>query len=42
MVRAMSAPTIDRIAQARTAAARESWAEAYGLLRAHEAHPSRA
>ncbi|MEU6166535.1 LuxR C-terminal-related transcriptional regulator [Streptomyces tanashiensis] len=38
----MSAPTIDRIAQARTAAARESWAEAYGLLRAHDAHPSRA
>ncbi|WP_426363790.1 LuxR C-terminal-related transcriptional regulator [Streptomyces sp. E-08] len=38
----MSAPTIDGIAQARDAAARESWAEAYGLLRAHDAHPSRA
>ncbi|MFF0474459.1 LuxR family transcriptional regulator [Streptomyces sp. NPDC004284] len=38
----MSAPTTDRIARARSAAARESWAEAYGLLRAHDAHPSRA
>ncbi|WP_426403543.1 LuxR C-terminal-related transcriptional regulator [Streptomyces sp. R-07] len=38
----MSAPTIDGIAQARTAAARESWAEAYGLLHAQDAHPSRA
>ncbi|MER5203988.1 LuxR family transcriptional regulator [Streptomyces sp. NPDC002825] len=38
----MSAPTIDRIAQARTAAARESWAEAYGLLHAHDEHPTRA
>ncbi|MFH8620735.1 LuxR family transcriptional regulator [Streptomyces vietnamensis] len=38
----MSAPTIDRIARARTAAARESWTEAYGLLHAHDAHPSRA
>ncbi|MFJ7955056.1 LuxR C-terminal-related transcriptional regulator [Streptomyces sp. NPDC096319] len=38
----MSAPTIDRITRARDAAARESWAEAYGLLRADDAHPSRA
>ncbi|AJF65114.1 helix-turn-helix domain-containing protein [Streptomyces vietnamensis] len=38
----MSAPTIDGIARARTAAARESWAEAYELLHAHDAHPSRA
>ncbi|MGW8763261.1 LuxR family transcriptional regulator [Streptomyces sp. NPDC055815] len=38
----MSAPTIDRIARARTAAARESWAEAYGLLHAHDEHPTRA
>ncbi|MFF0423443.1 LuxR family transcriptional regulator [Streptomyces sp. NPDC004520] len=38
----MSAPTIDRIARARDAATRESWSEAYGLLHAHDAHPSRA
>ncbi|MCZ0979580.1 hypothetical protein O1L60_12220 [Streptomyces diastatochromogenes] len=35
----MSAPTVDRIARARDAATRESWSEAYGLLRAHDAHP---
>ncbi|MEE1818172.1 hypothetical protein PUR59_24525 [Streptomyces sp. SP18ES09] len=38
----MSAPTIDAVTRARGAAARESWAEAYGLLRAQDAHPSRA
>ncbi|MFB7961216.1 LuxR family transcriptional regulator [Streptomyces sp. NPDC056019] len=38
----MSAPTIDTVTRARDAAARESWAEAYGLLRAQDAHPSRA
>ncbi|MFE5595515.1 LuxR family transcriptional regulator [Streptomyces sp. NPDC056549] len=38
----MSAPTIDAMTRARAAAARESWAEAYGLLRAQDAHPSRA
>ncbi|WP_369144163.1 response regulator transcription factor [Streptomyces sp. R44] len=38
----MSAPTIDRIERARTAAARESWTEAYGLLHAHDEHPTRA
>ncbi|MFF7436819.1 LuxR family transcriptional regulator [Streptomyces sp. NPDC008122] len=38
----MSAPAIDRLGQARDAAAREAWSEAYELLRAHDAHPSRA
>ncbi|MFE0704473.1 LuxR C-terminal-related transcriptional regulator [Streptomyces sp. NPDC058872] len=38
----MSAPTVDRLTRARDAAARESWAEAYGLLHAHDEHPSRA
>ncbi|WP_435059211.1 LuxR C-terminal-related transcriptional regulator [Streptomyces sp. bgisy060] len=38
----MSAPTVDRLTRARDAAARESWVEAYGLLHAHDEHPSRA
>ncbi|MFJ5829781.1 LuxR C-terminal-related transcriptional regulator [Streptomyces sp. NPDC093089] len=47
----MSAPTIrtrrtadadDAVERAREAAGRESWAEAYALLRAHDRHPSRA
>ncbi|WP_411110059.1 LuxR C-terminal-related transcriptional regulator [Streptomyces sp. c-19] len=38
----MSAPTtIDPVERARDAAARESWAEAYALLHAHDRHPSR-
>ncbi|MFD3336571.1 LuxR C-terminal-related transcriptional regulator [Streptomyces sp. NPDC058700] len=46
----MSAPTIhtpatpraaDVVERARDAAARESWAEAYALLHAHDLHPSR-
>ncbi|WP_406058096.1 LuxR C-terminal-related transcriptional regulator [Streptomyces sp. NBC_01077] len=38
----MSAPTtIDAVERARGAAARESWAEAYELLHAHDRHPSR-
>ncbi|MFJ8659013.1 LuxR C-terminal-related transcriptional regulator [Streptomyces sp. NPDC093795] len=45
----MSAPTIhtrhtaeaDVLERARDAAARESWAEAYALLHAHDLHPSR-
>ncbi|MFF1505918.1 LuxR C-terminal-related transcriptional regulator [Streptomyces sp. NPDC058326] len=38
----MSAPTtIDAVERARDAAARESWAEAYALLHAHDQHPSR-
>ncbi|MFB6840712.1 LuxR C-terminal-related transcriptional regulator [Streptomyces sp. NPDC056361] len=47
----MSAPTIrtgrtaaddDAVERARDAAGRESWAEAYALLHAHDRHPSRA
>ncbi|GAA3921577.1 hypothetical protein GCM10022244_33530 [Streptomyces gulbargensis] len=38
----MSAPTTDPVARARDAVARESWAEAYALLHAHDAHPTRA
>jgi tetratricopeptide (TPR) repeat protein len=38
----MSAPTTDPVARARDAAARESWAEAYALLHAHDARPTRA
>ncbi|MFB7606416.1 LuxR C-terminal-related transcriptional regulator [Streptomyces gardneri] len=44
----MSAPTLhpahtaDAVERARDAAERESWAEAYALLHAHDLHPSRA
>ncbi|MFD3531546.1 LuxR C-terminal-related transcriptional regulator [Streptomyces sp. NPDC058664] len=40
----MSAPTTtdNTVERARDAAARESWAEAYALLHAHDLHPSRA
>ncbi|MFF9064947.1 LuxR C-terminal-related transcriptional regulator [Streptomyces sp. NPDC014891] len=38
----MSVPTTtDPVDRARSAAARESWAEAYALLHAHDRHPSR-
>ncbi|WP_318211124.1 helix-turn-helix transcriptional regulator [Streptomyces sp. SJL17-1] len=38
----MSVPTtIDAVERARDAAGRESWAEAYELLHAHDRHPSR-